>query len=70
MLSRHRLPAFQEINQFVNALVSCMVAGCYCVDIGAPLKAVRLTLGLHYLIYTFDESAQSAVAHWVENPYR
>ena len=42
---------------------------CYRPDIGAPAKAVRLMVGLHYLKYTFDESDESVVARWVENPY-
>ncbi len=41
----------------------------YCLDNGAPAKAVRLMVGLHYLKYTFDESDESVVARWVENPY-
>ncbi|NLX12316.1 MAG: transposase [Phycisphaerales bacterium] len=35
----------------------------------ASAKAMRLMVGLHYLKYTFNESDESAVAHWVENPY-
>ena len=41
----------------------------YCPDFGAPAKAVRLMVGLHYLKYAFDESDESVVARWVENPY-
>ena len=44
-------------------------ADCYCPDIGAPAKAIRLMVGLHYLKYTFNESDESLVARWVENPY-
>ena len=42
---------------------------CYCPDNGAPGKAVRLMVGLHYLKHAFDESDESVVARWVENPY-
>jgi IS5 family transposase len=42
---------------------------CYHPDIGAPAKAARLMVGLHYLKYTFNESDESVVARWVENPY-
>lgn len=42
---------------------------CYCPDIGAPAKAIRLMVGLHYLKYAFNESDESLVARWVENPY-
>jgi IS5 family transposase len=44
-------------------------ADCYCPDIGAPGKAIRLLVGLHYLKHTFDESDESVLARWVENPY-
>jgi len=44
-------------------------ADCYCEDFGAPAKATRLMVGLQYLKYTFNESDESVVARWVENPY-
>lgn len=44
-------------------------AGCYAPDNGAPAKATRLMVGLHYLKHAFDESDESVVARWVENPY-
>jgi IS5 family transposase len=44
-------------------------ADCYRPDIGAPAKAIRLMVGLHYLKYTFNESDESLVERWIENPY-
>jgi len=44
-------------------------ADCYRPDIGAPAKAIRLMVGLHYLKYAFSESDESVVDRWVENPY-
>ena len=44
-------------------------ADCYCPDIGAPAKAIRLLVGLHFLKHTFDESDESLLERWVENPY-
>lgn len=44
-------------------------AGCYSPDMGAPAKAVRLMVGLHYLKYAFDQSDESMEKRWVENPY-
>ncbi len=41
----------------------------YHPDFGAPAKAIRLMVGLHYLKYAFDESDESLVDRWVENPY-
>jgi len=43
--------------------------GCYSQSMGAPAKAVRLMVGLHYLKYMFNESDESVVERWVENPY-
>lgn len=36
---------------------------------GQPPLPTRLLAGLHYLKYTFNESDESVVARWVENPY-
>jgi IS5 family transposase len=44
-------------------------AGGYSPDMGAPGKATRLMVGLQYLKFTFNESDESVVARWVENPY-
>ncbi len=44
------------------------LADCYCLDNGAPAKATRLLVGLHYLKHAFDESDESVVARWIENP--
>lgn len=45
------------------------LADCYCPDHGAPAKAVRLLVGLHYLKHAFNESDASVLERWVENPY-
>lgn len=44
-------------------------AECYSPDMGAPAKAVRLMVGLHYLKHAFNESDESLLEKWVENPY-
>lgn len=44
-------------------------AECYCPDFGAPGKAIRLLVGLLYLKHTFNESDESLLERWVENPY-
>lgn len=46
-----------------------VLADCYSSDQGAPAKAVRLLVGLHYLKHTFNESDESLVERWLENPY-
>ena len=34
-----------------------------------PGNAIRLMVGLHYLKHAFDESDESVIERWVENPY-
>ena len=36
---------------------------------GRPGVPIRVMVGLHYLKYVFNESDESVVARWVENPY-
>jgi IS5 family transposase len=36
---------------------------------GGTGQAIRLLVGLHYLKHTFNESDESVVERWVENPY-
>lgn len=42
---------------------------CFSSDVGAPALSSRLIIGLFYLKHTFDESDESLVARWIENPY-
>ncbi len=42
---------------------------CYSGDMGRPGNAIRLMVGLHYLKHAFDESDESVIERWVENPY-
>jgi transposase, IS5 family len=41
----------------------------YAEAVGRPGLPTRLLVGLHYLKYLFDESDESVVAKFVENPY-
>ena len=45
------------------------LAGCYSEKMGRPGNAIRLMVGLHYLKHAFNESDESVVDRWVENPY-
>jgi IS5 family transposase len=42
---------------------------CYAEELGRPGVNTRLMVGLMYLKHAFDESDESVVARWVENPY-
>ena len=41
----------------------------YVENQGRPGKPIRLLVGLHYLKYTYDESDESVVEKFIENPY-
>lgn len=41
----------------------------YTEDKGRPAKPIRLLVGLHYLKHMFDESDESVVERFIENPY-
>jgi len=41
----------------------------YAEDVGRPGLPTRLMVGLHYLKYLFDESDESVIEKFVENPY-
>jgi len=49
--------------------IEAELADCYSPDMGRPGSATRLLVGLHYLKHAFDESDESVLARWVENPY-
>jgi IS5 family transposase len=42
---------------------------CYAEELGRPGVSTRLMVGLIFLKHTFNESDESVVARWVENPY-
>ena len=62
-------PLFQLAEQIDWSRFDAAFADCYHEELGAPAKATRLMVGLAYLKYAFDESDESLVARWVENPY-
>lgn len=51
--------------QAIEKELSC----CYSADMGRPGNATRLMVGLHYLKHTYNESDESVIDRWVENPY-
>lgn len=42
---------------------------CYAEELGRPGVNTRMMVGLMYLKHAFDESDESVIARWVENPY-
>lgn len=45
------------------------LACCYSADMGRPGNATRLMVGLHYLKHAYNESDESVIDRWIENPY-
>jgi IS5 family transposase len=45
------------------------IDACYADELGRPGVNTRLMVGLLYLKHAFNESDESLVARWVENPY-
>ena len=43
--------------------------GLYVEKVGRPGLPIRLVVGLHYLKYTYNESDESVVERFLENPY-
>ncbi len=68
-LLNHDHPLFVLANQIDWNRFDTVFADCYCPDFGAPAKAIRLLVGLHFLKHMFDESDESLLERWVENPY-
>ena len=68
-LLNHDHPLFVLANQMDWDRFDAALAECYCEEIGAPAKSIRLLVGLHYLKHAFNESDESLLDRWVENPY-
>jgi len=45
------------------------LADFYCTSNGAAALPTRLLVGLHYLKHAFNESDDSVIERWIENPY-
>jgi IS5 family transposase len=68
-LLNHEHPLFILANQIDWQRFDLAFKDCYSPDMGAPAKAIRLMVGLHYLKHAFNESDESLLDRWVENPY-
>ena len=68
-LLNHQHPLYILANKIDWQRFDLAFEDCYCPDTGAPAKAIRLLVGLHYLKHAFNESDESLLDRWVENPY-
>ena len=65
-----RHPLFQVANQIDWRFFEESFGPLYVEKMGRPGTPIRLLVGLHYLKQTFNESDESVVARFLENPYR
>lgn len=62
-------PLFRLAQQIDWSYFEREFGSCYSEEMGRPGAPTRLLVGLHYLKHTYDESDESVVAKWIENPY-
>lgn len=62
-------PLFQLAQQIDWSYFEREFGALYAESMGAPAVPTRLMVGLHYLKHAYNESDESVVAKWVENPY-
>lgn len=62
-------PLFQLAQQINWDYFEQEFGDLYSEQIGRPGVPTRLLVGLHYLKHAYDESDESVVEKWVENPY-
>jgi len=67
MLS-HEHPLYVLADQIDWEEIDAELGSCYS-ETGRPAIATRMMVGLHYLKYAFNESDESIVWRWLENPY-
>ena len=69
MLVSHEHPLYRLAEAIDWESFEAELGPLYAEAVGRPGLPTRLLVGLHYLKYLFDESDESVVERWVENPY-
>jgi len=64
-----RHPLYKLANSIDWQRMETELSSCYSSDMGRPGNATRLMVGRHYLKHTYNESDESIIERWVENPY-
>jgi IS5 family transposase len=62
-------PLYRLANQIDWSYFEEKFGATYVDGVGSPGKPIRLMVGLHYLKYTFNESDETLVEKFIENPY-
>jgi IS5 family transposase len=68
-LLNHEHPLYVLAERIDWSQFDAAIDACYADELGRPGVNTRLMVGLLYLKHAFDESDESVVARWVENPY-
>jgi IS5 family transposase len=68
-LLSHEHPLYQLAEAIDWTRFEADLGALYTEDVGRPGLPTRLMVGLHYLKYLFDESDETVVAKFIENPY-
>ncbi len=69
LLVSHQHPLYRLAEAIDWERFEAELGPLYAEATGRPGLPTRLMVGLHYLKYLFDESDESVVEKWVENPY-
>jgi IS5 family transposase len=69
LLVSHEHPLYQLAEAIDWSRFEAELGPLYAEATGRPGLPTRLMVGLHYLKYLFDESDETVVEKWVENPY-
>lgn len=69
LLVSHEHPLYRLAEAIDWSRFESELGPLYAEATGRPGLPTRLMVGLHYLKYLFDESDESVVERWVENPY-
>jgi IS5 family transposase len=69
LLVSHEHPLYRLAEAIDWSRFEAELGPLYAEDVGRPGLPTRLMVGLHYLKYLFDESDESVVEKFVENPY-
>lgn len=65
----HKHPLYVLASQINWSVFEQTFGPTYSEGMGRPAKPIRLLVGLHYLKHAFNESDESVVERWLENPY-
>src|SRR5215207_1517147 len=69
LLLSHEHPLYRLAEAIDWTRFEADLGALYTEDVGRPGLPTRLMVGLHYLKYLFDESDETVVAKFIENPY-